>query len=91
MLLFDQLYNKIKEHLQGTFNESFIGFTKLGIEIDVDEATDYINKIIEELDKKDEDDKTHSDYLTLAFCYFAISLIIKYDEEMYEDIEEGNN
>jgi hypothetical protein len=88
-LLFDQLYNRVKNHLQETFNTSFVGFSKLGIEIDIDEATDYINNIIVEVEKKDDDNKTHSDYLTLAFCYFAISLIVKYDEEMFEDVEEG--
>lgn len=90
-LLFDNLYNRVKKELQGLFDTSFISFTKLGVEIDVDEATEYINKIILEIEAKDDDSKTHTDYLNLAFCYFAISFIIKYDEEMYEDIEEGDD
>ena len=87
-ILFDKIYNNLLTKFGEIFTSTFVNFTKSGIEINVDESIEYINKIIEDTQKIEPEDMTSKEYIILCVCYFVCALLSRFDEEDDEEIEE---
>lgn len=85
MILFDKLFDQLQNQFGKIFESSFVSFSTVGIKINIEDAIEFLNKIIDEKNALEELDS--KDYLTLSICYFAYSLLERFEEKQ-EETEE---
>lgn len=84
--IFDKLTNAISSKLLEFFNSSVISFSAKGINIDLDSASEYIEKKIKEVDDVPDEEYSYEESLKLSAYYFLEAMIDKFEDDQYEEV-----